>query len=103
MLDTAVAAGTAAAGAPPSLTTAMLEAGASNVLEPGFAQLLDVVPPLAAADQSPRCLAGAGEKKEEPGVRRAVISRWASGLLSGDEKKRVIGACFFCTGCQEEI
>ncbi|CAM9249461.1 unnamed protein product [Pylaiella littoralis] len=72
-----------AAGALPSLTTAMLEAGASVVLEPGFAQLLDVVPPLAAAaaaaaaaaDQPPRILAVAGEQKEEAGVRRAVISR----------------------------
>lgn len=73
---------------PPSLTAAMLEAGASEVLEPGFAQLLDIVPPLAAADQSVRGLGPAvapagsstganGDKAE--GVRRAVISRWVGG------------------------
>eukprot|EP00903_Cladosiphon_okamuranus_P008687 g8323.t1 len=77
-------AATAAAGVPPSLTAAMLEAGASEVLEPGFAQLLDIVPPLAAADQSTRGLAPAmaaagsstgGKGEQTQGVRRAVISR----------------------------
>lgn len=80
-----------AAGALPSLTTAMLEAGASVVLEPGFAQLLDVVPPLAAAaaaDQPPRILAVAGEQKEEAGVRRAVISRWAIGFARVRKEER---------------
>lgn len=86
-----VAAGAAAADAPPSLTTAMLEVGASTVLEPGFAQLLDMVPPLAAAGaaagavgQSPRCL---GEKKEEAGVRRAVISRWGEWDCRGGKRR----------------
>ncbi|CAM9232705.1 unnamed protein product [Ectocarpus sp. 12 AP-2014] len=74
------ASGAGAAGAPPNLTAAMLEAGASNVLEPGFAQLLDIVPASLAAQQTPRGLAGSGvagseEKRDATGVRRAEISR----------------------------
>ncbi|CAN0150924.1 unnamed protein product [Ectocarpus sp. 4 AP-2014] len=58
----------------------MLEAGASNVLEPGFAQLLDIVPAPLAAHQTPRGFAGSGvagseEKRDATGVRRAEISR----------------------------
>lgn len=69
----------------------MMEAGASVVLEPGFAQLLDIVPPLAAADQPPRGLPGAGPAAAGPAaggksveatvVRRAAISRWVGGLV----------------------
>lgn len=64
---------------PPSLTAAMVEAGASEVLEPGFAQLLDIVPPLAAVVGAGTAAAGSstrGKSAEETGVRRAVISRW---------------------------
>ena len=81
ILGSATAA-TAASGVPPSLTAAMLEAGASEVLEPGFAQLLNIVPPLAAADQSARGLGPAaagsstgGKGEEEEVVRCAAISR----------------------------
>lgn len=67
----------------------MLEAGASNVLEPGFAQLLDMVPPPLAAHQNPRDLVGSGvvgseEKRDAIGVRRAEISRCEELLSCGE-------------------
>eukprot|EP00752_Nemacystus_decipiens_P005173 g4694.t1 len=56
--------------------------GASEVLEPGFAQMLDIVPPLAVAGQCARGLgpvaagSSTGAKdEEEKVVRRAAISR----------------------------
>lgn len=55
----------------------MLSAGATVVLEPGFARLLDMVPPLEEGDTLPSAGAAAGGAGEN-GPRHAVISRWAS-------------------------
>lgn len=84
----APAGGAAATAVPPSLTAAMLEAGASEVVEPGFAQLLDIVPPLAAGGESARGLGPAaagsstGGNGEEKVIRRAAISRWVGGWVT---------------------
>ncbi|CAM9218715.1 unnamed protein product [Scytosiphon promiscuus] len=80
--------GSAGAGtAPSSLASAMLKAGASVVLEPGFAQLLDMVPPAAPSGSSTAAACVADQSSEKGGsveaakkaegaeVRRAVISR----------------------------
>ena len=66
---------------PQSLTAAMLTAGAIGVLEPGFAELLDIVPPLdgSSPNAGQMTVAGAGKgvaEEESAGARRAVISRW---------------------------
>ena len=51
----------------------MLASGAIEVLEPGFAKLLDMVPP--SAGEAVKAAEAAGD--ESAGVRRAAISRWA--------------------------
>lgn len=89
----------AAAGGPidpQSLTAAMLAAGAIGVLEPGFAELLDIVPPLVgspSAGQMAVAGAGAGVGEASAGARRAVISRWA---LFAERQAREGRGCIRC-------
>lgn len=76
-LGPAVVAEGSSAAASPSLTSAILAAGAVVVLEPGFAHLLDMIPPLGASDGT-SLGAGAATGASEGGPRQAAISRWAS-------------------------